>query len=254
MQSLKAYSYLFITAMLLGTFPGNQEASAHETGYWGTTANKAWKSGFGECWNTGFPGGQGLDCGDAPPATPATEPDTSGYFWLDDQDGDGVVDRDDACPFTPEGVAVDSRGCALDEDGDGVPDYRDQCPGTAAGNVVDTNGCSLALVKLKGIHFDFDSADLTTEAISILDRSLAAIRSSSSQNLSVEGHTDSTGTDSYNLNLSQRRAEAVVDYLVGHGIDRSRLSARGFGESAPISTNDSAAGRAQNRRVEIYAR
>lgn len=251
MQSLRAYSYLLVTAMLLGTFLDGREAGAHETGHWGTASNKAWKSGFGECWNTGFPGDQNPDCGAAP--APA-EPDMTGYFWADDQDRDGVVDKNDACPFTPEGVAVDSRGCALDGDGDGVPDYRDQCPDTPAGTVVDTNGCSLALVKLEGIHFEFDSANLTAEAKSILDGALTAIRSSSSQNLNVEGHTDSTGSDSYNLDLSQRRAEAVVDYLVGHGIDRARLGAKGFGESAPVGTNDSAAGRAQNRRVEIYAR
>jgi OmpA-OmpF porin, OOP family len=185
------------------------------------------------------------------PAPMAAPSDT--IYW-NDEDGDGVNDSEDACPKTPLGVPVDSTGCANDNDGDGVPDYLDKCPETPLGNVVDTNGCSLALVKLQGIHFKFDSAALTSEAKSILDRSLTAIKSNPSANLSVEGHTDSTGSDSYNLDLSQRRAESVVKYLVSKGVSSSRLNAKGFGESNPVVANDSASSRAQNRRVEIYAR
>lgn len=186
--------------------------------------------------------------------TPPPEPAASDAINWNDTDGDGVSDADDACPNTPIGVPVNSSGCDNDNDGDGVPDYRDQCPETPLGTVVDTDGCGLALVKLQGIHFGFDSASLSSEAKSILDRALPAIRSNSSQNIQVEGHTDSTGSDSYNLDLSQRRAESVVNYLTSKGISASRLNARGYGESSPISSNDTSSSRAQNRRVEIFAR
>jgi OmpA-OmpF porin, OOP family len=185
------------------------------------------------------------------PAPVAAPSDT--IYWYD-EDGDGVLDADDMCPRTPLGVPVNSSGCAEDYDGDGVPDYLDKCPETPLGNVVGTNGCSLALVTLQGVHFKFDSAALTSEAKSILDRSLAAIKSNPSKNISVEGHTDSTGSDSYNLDLSQRRAESVVKYLVSQGVSGARLNAKGFGESDPVVANDSSSSRAQNRRVEIIAR
>jgi OmpA-OmpF porin, OOP family len=185
------------------------------------------------------------------PAPVAAPSDT--IYWYD-EDGDGVLDADDACPRTPLGVPVNGEGCANDNDGDGVPDYLDKCPETPLGNVVNTDGCSIALVTLRGVHFRFDSAALTSEAKSILDRSLSAIKSNPSKNISVEGHTDSTGSDSYNLDLSQRRAQSVVDYLVTQGVSGARLNARGFGESNPVTANDSASSRAQNRRVEIIAR
>jgi OOP family OmpA-OmpF porin len=218
--------------------------------YWGNGSGSAWKTGFGDCWNASN-GLSDPDCGGMAPA-PAPAPSNTIYWY--DEDGDGVLDADDACPRTPLGVPVNSEGCANDNDGDGVPDYLDKCPETPLGNVVDTNGCSLALVKLQGVHFKFDSATLTYEAKSILDRSLAAIKSNSSQNINVEGHTDSTGSDSYNLDLSQRRAQSVVDYLTSKGVSGSRLNAKGFGESKPVASNDSSASRAQNRRVEIFAR
>lgn len=219
--------------------------------YWGNGSGVAWKTGFGTCWNAS----KGLsdpDCGGMAPAAPAPAPSNT-IYW-NDEDGDGVLDVDDACPKTPLGVPVDNSGCVNDNDGDGVPDYLDKCPETPLGNVVDTEGCSLALVKLQGVHFQFDSATLTSKAKSILDRSLAAIKSNSSQNLSVEGHTDSMGSDSYNLDLSQRRAQSVVDYLTSKGVSSSRLNAKGFGESRPAVDNDSSASRALNRRVEIFAR
>ena len=218
--------------------------------YWGNGSGTAWKTGFGTCWNASN-GLSDPDCGGMAPA-PAPAP-SSAIYWYD-EDGDGVNDAQDACPRTPLGVPVNDEGCANDNDGDGVPDYLDKCPETPLGNVVDTNGCSIALVKLQGIHFQFDSAALTSNAKSILDRSLDAIKSSSSSNLSVEGHTDSTGSDSYNLDLSQRRAESVVNYLTSKGVSASRLNAKGFGESNPTASNDTSASRALNRRVEIYAR
>lgn len=253
MQLAKVFSILIMALLFSACSTGSHRgAPAENTGYWDSTPGKVWKTGFGGCWrNSSWTPDQAVNCGGAAPAPAPAPSDT--IYW-NDEDGDGVVDADDACPRTPLGAPVNSSGCENDNDGDGVPDYLDQCPETPLGNVVDTNGCSLALVKLQGIHFKFDSAALTSEAKSILDRSLSAIRSNASQSIQVEGHTDSTGSDSYNLDLSQRRAQSVVDYLVSNGVNSSRLNARGFGENSPITSNDTSANRAQNRRVEIYAR
>ena len=188
------------------------------------------------------------------PAPAPVEAEQAGFFWPDDQDRDGVRDPNDMCPFTPEGVAVESNGCAVDSDGDGVPDYLDQCPGTPLGTVVDTTGCARTLVTLEGIHFEFDSARLTSEAQSILNRAAPSIKANPSTNISVEGYTDSTGSDAYNLNLSQRRAQSVVDYLVSQGVSASRLQPVGNGESNPVASNDTREGRRLNRRVEVIAK
>ena len=188
----------------------------------------------------------------SPPPAPA--PEQAGYFWADDQDRDGVLDRDDKCPFTPEGVTVDKDGCPLDSDGDGVPDYLDKCPETPLGAVVDTDGCPRTLLTLRDVHFAFDSAQLTSEAKSRLDAAVAAINANPSDTVSIEGHTDSMGSDAYNSQLSQRRARAVVDYLVSKGVSASRLKAVGKGENHPVASNDTREGRAKNRRVEIIAK
>ncbi len=191
--------------------------------------------------------------GSAPAPAPAAE-EQAGHFWADDQDGDGVRDKDDMCPFTPEGVAVDARGCELDSDGDGVPDYLDKCPDTPLGTVVDTDGCPRTLLTLSDVHFAFDSAQLTSQAKSILDQAVAAINANPSDSIAIEGHTDSIGSDAYNSQLSQRRARSVADYLTSKGVSSSRLSPVGKGESHPIASNDTREGRAQNRRVEIIAK
>ncbi len=193
-------------------------------------------------------------CGDVEPAPAPAEPEITGNFLVPDDDNDGVPNDSDACPFTAPGAEVDARGCAIDSDGDGVPDYLDKCPGTPLGTPVDENGCSIILVTLKGVHFQFDSATLTSEARSILDQAVSTINTHSSNNIVIEGHTDSTGPDGYNMALSQRRAESVMNYLTSKGVSASRLSAVGRGENSPVASNDSAAGRKQNRRVEIIAR
>ncbi len=187
-----------------------------------------------------------------------TKAEPTGYFWPDDEDGDGVLDSSDHCRFTPSGVAVDGKGCARDSDGDGVPNYRDQCPKTPLGRVVDLNGCEYGAVASKkpvssrSVLFEFDSASLGSDAKSALDRLLPTIQSHSAWNVNVKGHTDSTGPDAYNQDLSKRRAVAVVNYLVSKGVDRSRLKAIGVGESMPVSTNDTHSGRAENRRADIF--
>ena len=167
-----------------------------------------------------------------------------------DSDGDGVPDYKDECPGTPAGVEVNASGCPLDSDGDGVPDYQDQCPDTPAGAEVNALGCVADLV-LKDVNFEFDSATLTSEAENILDDVAAKLSSNESVNVRLEGYTDSVGSASYNKDLSQRRADSVKDYLVSKGVNADSITTYGYGEQNPIATNETAAGRAENRRVEL---
>jgi len=111
------------------------------------------------------------------------------------------------------------------------------------------------VIRLRGVNFDFDKAEIRPDAAVILDEAAAlladALADCPSRRVSVEGHTDAVGTDEYNQDLSERRSSSVMDYLVGKGVPGSRLSARGFGESSPIATNETREGRALNRRVEL---
>ncbi len=194
-----------------------------------------------------------LDALDKCPNTPAGAKVNAEGCELD-SDGDGVVDRLDQCPNTPAGRKVNAKGCDLDTDGDGVIDAVDQCPNTPAGDRVDVKGCSLPKVmNLKGVNFDNDMATLRSEAIAILDEAVATLKRYPGMKVEVAGHTDSASSDAHNLDLSQRRAKAVMDYFVGKGVEAERLSAKGYGEANPIADNATAAGRAENRRVELRA-
>ncbi len=107
------------------------------------------------------------------------------------------------------------------------------------------------LVSLEGTYYDFNKATLRPQAIPKLDHAAQVMRDNPGIRVNIEGHTDSVGSDAYNQGLSERRTKSVVDYLVGKGIDAGRLIATGYGESRPVATNDTAEGRAQNRRVEL---
>jgi outer membrane protein OmpA-like peptidoglycan-associated protein len=104
------------------------------------------------------------------------------------------------------------------------------------------------------ILFDTDSSSLRTESRSTLRGLADNFRQYSNEAFDIEGHTDSTGTDDYNMSLSQRRADSVRSYLVDQGVPSSQIFARGYGESRPKSTNDTPEGRQLNRRVEIHIR
>jgi len=184
----------------------------------------------------------GLLCETEPEEAPGVEPDT---------DKDGVVGSRDACPNTPVGAIVDSKGCTLDTDSDGVADYKDQCPSSALGAIVNELGCAKALV-LEGVNFYTASAELTESAKTVLlPIATAHSKHYGDVNLLITGHTDSQGSDVYNQSLSEKRAASVRAFMIMHGSDANRLSTEGYGERKPIADNGTKEGRAKNRRVEI---
>lgn len=161
----------------------------------------------------------------------------------------------------------------LDSDGDGVPDYMDKCPGTPKGVEVDKDGCPLPVVApaaapapaalapvvapspaklvLTGVNFDFDMAVIRPDDVGKLDRDVATLKEWGNVKVEVAGHTDSIGTDEYNMGLSLRRADAVRNYLVDKGVPAERLTVKGYGESQPVNDNTTSEGRFGNRRVEL---
>jgi len=107
------------------------------------------------------------------------------------------------------------------------------------------------IISLSGVHFETNSDALTADSVAILDKAVETLNKRSDIRVEVAAHTDSRGKDSYNLSLSERRAQSVFKYLADHGVDTARLSAHGYGEAQPIASNDTAQGRATNRRVEL---
>lgn len=170
-----------------------------------------------------------------------------------DSDGDGVANGCDACPGTSAGATVDDRGCKMDVDSDGdtVPDSMDRCPNTERGASVDEYGCA-ELVSLT-VNFASDEASLNDSDRAQLDR-IAMALANDGGTFEVQGHTDSEASTEYNQGLSERRAMAVMDYLVNGGVMSSSLTAVGYSELRPIADNATAEGRAANRRVEIVRR
>jgi flagellar motor protein MotB len=164
-----------------------------------------------------------------------------------DSDCDGINDSCDACPGTPEGVTVDDRGCPLDTDRDGVADYLDKCPGTPYGAVVDEQGCWV----IGDALFDFDKYTIKKEYYSVLDEATSVLKKNPDLKIEIQGHTCSMGTEAYNKKLSERRADAVMDYFISKGISETRLTAVGYGLSKPKASNETEAGRILNRRVEL---
>ncbi len=141
-----------------------------------------------------------------------------------------------------------------DADLDGVSDRDDKCPGTMRSYAVDEDGCPIPIEEVARVellvNFDFDKADVKAEYLSEIEDVARFMEQHPDVVVELEGHTDSRGTDAYNLDLSQRRADAVRAELIGRfEVAASRITARGFGESQPVASNDSNAGRASNRRV-----
>ncbi|SHH17301.1 Thrombospondin type 3 repeat-containing protein [Fibrobacter sp. UWH9] len=189
-----------------------------------------------------------------PGTEPGTPVDQTGCPL--DTDGDGVPDYLDKCPNSPVGALVNERGCVRDDDGDGVPDQLDKCPNTPYDAIVDSVGCPVSrnstLDYLRGrIDFQTGSAKLTKASFSALDSLVDILIGAPTIKLEIEGHVDNAGPENINLMLSQERAQSVVDYLVGKGIDARRLKAVGLGSSRPVADNGTLQGRKANRRIEF---
>ncbi len=203
-----------------------------------------------------------------------------------DNDGDGIVDKVDACPN--DGGPIQNRGCpVVDQDADGVLDPDDKCP-TVAG-LKENAGCPDAdrdgdtipdrldkcadqfgpppdgcpkkytLVEVKKekieirqqVHFATAKFRVLPGSFPLLNQVAQVLNDFPKMRISIEGHTDSVGGEASNMRLSQKRAEAVLDYLVAKGVSPDRMEATGFGPTKPLASNKTAKGRAQNRRTEF---
>ncbi|HPB26243.1 MAG TPA: OmpA family protein, partial [Bacteroidales bacterium] len=214
-------------------------------------------------------------------------PDVKGLAKFEgcpDSDGDGVIDNNDKCPGTPEKVKVDTKGCPLDTDGDGVVDYLDKCPdvkglanldgcpdrdGDGVADYLDkcpdvkgiaaNKGCpevkqevkEIFKKALQGIEFETGKDIIRPVSFPILNNVVKIMKENKEYNLLINGHTDNVGDDQSNMTLSQKRAAAVMAYLVNKGVEKERMKSFGFGETKPVADNNTAAGRAKNRRVEF---
>ena len=173
-----------------------------------------------------------------------------------DADGDGVADAKDNCPN--EAGPAANNGCPwADSDGDGIADKDDNCPDKVG--TVANNGCpevTEAVQKAlnayaKTILFDTGKSTIKAQSEKVLSDIVAILKEYPNAKFTIEGHTDSVGSETLNQKLSEERASSVMNYLIENGIASMRLTHKGYGESKPIDSNKTAAGRANNRRVEI---
>ena len=182
-----------------------------------------------------------------------------------DSDGDGVPDGIDQCPGTPPNTKVDARGCAVDSDGDGVPDDKDKCPNTPPNVKVDSDGCPIELseketelldkgrITTREIHFETGKWDILPESQTVLDDIGKILIQWPQLRIEIGGHADARGSAAYNMNLTQKRAQSVLDYLLAHfpQINKEQYEAKGYGKTKPVASNKTVEGMAKNRRVEF---
>lgn len=179
---------------------------------------------------------------------------TAEWKGCPDSDGDGIVDPDDRCPS--EKGLTELNGCP-DKDNDKVADVDDKCPDTPG--IAANKGCpevkeevkKLFTQALQGIQFETGKETIRRSSFVILDNVVKVMNDNPAYLLEINGHTDNTGKADANLNLSQRRADAVKAYLEGKGIAAARLTAKGYGDTLPVADNKTAEGRSKNRRVEF---
>ena len=182
-----------------------------------------------------------------------------------DNDGDRIPDLNDRCPNHPEDMDgfQDEDGCEdSDNDGDGLPDALDSCPFDPEiyNGFQDDDGCpdeSAPEIErftgvIHGVNFEVNSDEITVGSYRILNEAAAVLVKYPELRIEVQGHTDSDGSDESNFELSDRRAESVVRYMSGRGVDAGRLTWMGYGESRPLVANESSEGKAINRRVEFH--
>ncbi|WP_415372631.1 OmpA family protein [Patiriisocius sp. Uisw_047] len=173
-----------------------------------------------------------------------------------DTDGDSVLDKDDACP--DEAGSAANNGCA-DRDGDSVLDKDDECPDVPG--TVARKGCPEPQITTeimeqlnqysRTILFDYNKTTVRQDSYSAIQSMIDIMNEYETTNFLIEGHSDSSGRDTYNLELSEKRASSVKLYLESKGVDSARLSSLGYGETRPKASNQTSAGRQENRRVEV---
>jgi OmpA-OmpF porin, OOP family len=181
-----------------------------------------------------------------------------------DNDGDGIPDNLDLCPNDPEDFDgfQDADGCPdPDNDHDGIPDKDDKCPNEPEtfNGFQDADGCpdrgrvvvtETSIEILDVIHFEYNKAVIKPDSFPILDAIFATLQGNPSiQLVEIQGHTDERGDDAYNLDLSDKRAKAVMKYLVDKGVDPKRVTAQGYGETQPLDRRHNEVAWAKNRRV-----
>lgn len=179
---------------------------------------------------------------------------TSATDGCPDDDGDGIKNSVDLCPAF---AGTAKFGGCPDSDGDGIIDKEDDCP--ALKGIKPNKGCPEVNAEVKrkldvifqNLLFATNSANIDPTSLDDLDELVKIMSEDDDLRLSIEGHTDNRGNNDYNLELSRLRAEAVKQHLVNGGISASRIKAVGYGETRPITTNDTANGRLKNRRVEL---
>lgn len=177
-----------------------------------------------------------------------------------DTDGDGIIDDKDQCP-KEAGPAPTGCPAPKDTDGDGITDDKDRCPNDpeTKNGYKDDDGCPDEIPQevkkftgaIKGITFDTNKATIRKTSFPVLDEAVSVLKEYPDLKLIIRGHTDNRGKREKNLTLSQQRADAVRDYMVGKGIDASRLKTEGLGPDEPVADNKTEAGRSQNRRIEF---
>lgn len=195
------------------------------------------------------------------------------YMWQNEQTKNALQQQIDAEKAKNDALRNDLNATnanlaklTTDSDGDGVVDVNDKCPNTPAGTKVDGSGCPLAkpevkvyvteedkkVVKdaIKNLEFDLGKATIRAHSLPSLDR-VAQLLVDKNFSLKLAGHTDNTGSNDLNMRLSKDRAESIKAYLVNKGANASRIEATGYGQTQPIATNKTAAGRQANRRVEF---
>jgi outer membrane protein OmpA-like peptidoglycan-associated protein len=185
-------------------------------------------------------------------------PDKAGLTQFNgcpDTDGDGITDAKDRCPT--EAGPVATQGCP-DKDNDGIIDKEDKCPDVPG--IIENKGCpeikaetkQLFEKALHGIQFETGKDVIRKKSFQILDDVVKVMNENPAYLLSIYGHTDNTGGDELNMNISDKRANAVKKYLVDKGVPENRITeVKGFGETMPVDTNDTPEGRTKNRRVEF---